>query len=170
MQERYYDDISRIDSKVGKRIMHAMGVNRRQRQSLFDALHQAGKDQADLVLALLWLDHPNAREYIERLMGCKIKYCKCVYRWRPVPLIINPQIGDDRCLVRVSEDPRFKSGRKPWLPKWHLFKRGMPITYLRAHGVTRRQIRLYEKRGWIVVGESAAVPRSHVRSAAGGRR
>jgi hypothetical protein len=167
MQEKYRDDIFRIDRNVQRLVAAAMGLPRIRRLDFFKSLHCAGKDQADLVLTLLHLDHSMARKYVENLIGHKIKRCATVYCWRPIPLAPRNQQGDRQCLIKVKRDPRLKSGRRPWLRKWDLFKVGVPVEKLRRHGVTRKQLRLYEKRGWIKVGASAAVPRLPAPGAAG---
>jgi len=133
---------------------------------LFYALNAHGCDQADLVLCLLRINSATALRHVETLIGKPIEYCKPVYRWQAVPVNRAELPGDQRRVLHVVQQPKLKSGRRSWLRHYHLLREGMTIEQLLRRGVTRGDIRLAIKRGWIEVEESGGGRRSRARNAA----
>lgn len=105
-------------------------------------LRRAALGQADLVLCLLKIGTGTARRFVERLIGKPITRAvapprePCVYLSTPVQRV-----------VRVLPNPCRLSTR--FHCNYELFRVGRTVEQLLARGVTRREIRLARRRGWI---------------------
>lgn len=114
------------------------------------AMRRARLGQADLVLCLLRIGTQTARAFVERLIGRPIQVS------RPIELHYRRANDSAPRIVRVPRithvvpvNPCRKSTR--FWSHFSLFKVGRTIAQLIARGVTRREVRLAQRRGWIVV-------------------
>jgi len=164
MLEKYRFATRAISNETAALVMHKLRISRwfeTDEDKLFNALNQHGFDQAALVLCLLRINTQAALHHVEALVGKPIEYCKPVYHWQAVPVNRAELPGDHRRVLRVAEQPELKSGRRSWLRRYHLLKVGLSVEQLLRRGVTRNDIRLLIKRGWILLEGSVVVPRTH---------
>jgi hypothetical protein len=121
----------------------------RGKDGLFNLLEREGYDQADLVLCLLRLNTPQSLKHAERLVGRKITHCPPALRWKALPVNVPDRVGDDRRVTYVEKNPRLKSGRTSWLRRYHLFNVGLTVAQLMKRGITRYDLSVVLKRGWL---------------------
>jgi len=157
MLEKYRKGVAGVDRVTASLVLKQLRLSWRRRgvDALFRTLDEAGHDQADLVLCLLRVNTREALRSAEKLVGKKITRCPpCLQRYRAVPLRdlrLRPHdtSADERRVLSVVGEPTLRSGRKPWLRRWHLFQVGLSVSQLLRRGVTRRDLRLVTKRGWV---------------------
>lgn len=112
------------------------------------ALRQRKLGQADLVLCLLRIGTRVAREFVERLIGKPINVS------RPAELVYRHNTSAPARVARVPriisvirENPCRRSTR--FYNNFFHFRVGRTLAQLVARGVTRRELRLAQRRGWI---------------------
>jgi hypothetical protein len=152
MLERYRARVRKIDRWTAAKVIKQLRIMQCKtgRDALFRTLDANGFDQADLVLCLLQQNTPRTLLFAELLIGHYIKHYPPAFKWRPVPVnVLDRKIVDSRRVLRVQQEPRLRSGRLGWLPRYHLFKVGLSVTQLLRRGVTAKDLRLVAKRGWV---------------------
>lgn len=114
------------------------------------AMRRARLGQADLVLCLLRVGTRTARKFVERLIGRPIQVS------RPAELHYVRANGAAPRIARVPritsvvpENPCRRSTR--FFQNFALFRIGRTMAQLIARGLTRREVRLASRRGWIVM-------------------
>ena len=129
-------------------------------RTMMASLLSAGLGQADLVLCLLRLrdraspDHGRLLSYyVRRLVGRPIQRgAPCVLHYYVnghAPRVVRPApTAEDRRVVWVaSANPRQPNTSAA--ARWASFRIGRTVAQLRARGVTKRDIRRAERRGWV---------------------
>jgi hypothetical protein len=109
------------------------------------ALAERQLGQADLVLALLRINTRGSRALIARIMGRPILVLPSYYlRWpvNGVPRVHVPRIA------RVLANPR-KPNTTAHARFDQAFRPGRTVEEARAHGATRRDVRMARRCGWI---------------------
>lgn len=113
--------------------------------SLFRAL--SSYSQADLVLCLVRINTPRARQIVETLIGKEITVgpaCRFVYSFNKQ----DPSVKRQPVVSYVCEDPQLR--RKSRLARiWHEFKPGRTREQLIRRGLTPGDIKRAEKRGLV---------------------
>ena len=125
--------------------------------ALTPAMYQRGLGQADLVLALLRIEHWNARFVIGLLVGKPITIgspCLLHYRTNGLPTVVPSTDWDARRIASVIPDNPRQPGTDAYL-RWHQYQAGRTIGQLRVRGVRRRDIRRALRQGWITLEERA---------------
>lgn len=137
-----------------------------RKETLMSALLSRGLGQADLVLSLLRLRDaapgPDRRRllsfYVRRLVGRPIQVCpSCLLLYRVnghAPRASRP-LPSDRKIIWVTDTNPRQPGTDAFL-RWLEFRPGRTVAQLRARGVTRRDLRRAERRGWVRFEECAA--------------
>lgn len=153
MQERYrrqVESLSVVPDVALRRWFYL-----RRRGSLFDAAGEAGLCQADLVLVLLQRGHLSAAEH---LVGRSIKRAPPI-KLRGAP---PPKLGPDDRRVRVLRRPtQGEDGRKRELNTAIyvrldlLLKDGQPLRRALDRGVSRKDVQVALKRGYMQLEENA---------------
>lgn len=130
-----------------------------RKETLFSCLLSRGLGQADLVLALLHLrdaqTNPDWRRvmshYVRRLVGRPILVGEpCLLRYRSngsCPRVVRLLPNDRKIIWVQPENPRMP-GTEAYL-RWPELKPGRSVAQLRARGVTRRDLRRAERKGWV---------------------
>lgn len=130
-------------------------------RSLTPLLYQRGLGQADLVLALLRINHSRARHYIGLLIGHPIVIAPpCLLRYNlnsnaSRPSITRPVGNDNRRITFVQDTNPRQPGTESHL-RWPWFQVGRTVAQLRVRGVKRRDIRKAADFGWIRLEEVRA--------------
>lgn len=132
-------------------------------------------DLADLVLTLLRIDDSRALAYVEDLTGRPITFCPPQLLPRPAPVIVRPRHGDDRLVLRARSQEGHRTvalmdalgvipprsplvsltGRSriivgtPMYDRMSAIRPGMSVSQTLSRGVTRRDLRIAERRGWL---------------------
>lgn len=135
--------------------------------SLMASLLDRGLGQADLVLALLHLrDAMHHRSdaarllcfYVHRLVGRPILVgpsCLLLYKTNGHAPRISRPVQADRRLIWVSPvNPRQPNTEAH--DRWEAFRPGRTVAQLRSRGITRRDLRKAERKGWVRFEECAA--------------
>lgn len=129
------------------------------RTAITPAMYQRGLGQADLVLALLRIEHPRAREFIEKLIGHPIVIgpsCLLMWRTNGAPVVQRSVDPTDRKIAWVHPTNPRQPGTDAHM-RWCQYQVGRTVGQLRTRGVRRRDIRLAARRGWIQFEEVAHV-------------
>jgi hypothetical protein len=154
MLELYRVRVRKIDRGTSTKVIKQLRIERCKtgKDALFRTLDENGFDQADLVLCLLELNTARTLQHAETLIGHCIEHCPPAFKWTPLPTnVLDRKEVDERRVVSVQQEPRLKSGRLGWLPRYHLFKAGLSVSQLLRRGVTPKDIRLVTKRGWVML-------------------
>ena len=165
MLDRYRLPIRCVDFVTANRVLASLGIDARLRYSsppdaMFFELDWAGRDTADLVVALLRLDTPRSKQYAVTICGKDITKCPSFLAMcaLPLPVRMSPRFGDDRRVVKVKSPKIVKvintlekstiiSSRLH--DRMALVRAGMTVKQLLSRGVTRRDLRIAQKRKWI---------------------
>lgn len=145
--------LTREQEYVVVRYLQARGLLRGRVSALHAACVRARLCQADVVLALLRLD---LLDVVERL--CHITHCPSLLaRARsPRTVITGPRRGDDRIVSRVRQPQEQERGRRRLLG-CRMYQRlaqarpGMTVETLLARGITRKDLRIALRRGYLEV-------------------
>jgi len=137
-------------------------------RTLFASLMDRRLGQADLVLCLLHLRDQQRRErdyhrilsfYVRRLVGRPILVGEpCLLRYKingHAPSTARP-LPSERRLIWVTEVNPRQSGTEAH-QRWVEFRPGRTVSQLRARGVTRRDLRRAERKGWVRFEEQSHV-------------
>lgn len=127
-------------------------------RALTPLLYQRGLGQADLVLALLRIEHPRSRHYIGLLIGhpitiappCLLRYNLHVNTARPSTT--RPSRVDNAKITYVQDTNPRQPGTESHL-RWPWFQVGRTVAQLRVRGVKRRDIAKAIDFGWIKIEE-----------------
>jgi len=152
MLELYRKQVRQIDRRTAAKVIKQLRIEQWKtgKDALFRTLDENAYDQADLVLCLLRINTAKAVQYAEALIGHCITHCPPAFKWKPLPInVLDRKTVDTRRVLRVQQEPRLRSGRRGWLPRYHLFKAGLSVTQLLRRGVTTNDLRLVAKRGWV---------------------
>lgn len=140
------------DTVLKSRIRLYFGL---RRGTLSYTLREKGLGHADLVLCLLRLNSPASIHFAELLVGKPIVYGPSFrLSW---PSNGKPSVFADRTprvVYVVDENPRLNKTKAK--ARFDHFRVGRTLAQLIARGVTRRDIRKAERRGWVKFQEIAA--------------
>lgn len=128
-----------------------------------------------LVLCLLEVDDYQSLSYVTDMVGKPITFCPPWSIPRPAPVIVKPREGDDRLVVRSRSQAMLKclasldatgsipprsplmslTGRKriiigtPMYDRMAIIRPNLSVAQLLVRGVTRKDIRIATRRGWV---------------------
>lgn len=153
MLEKYRDASASIRGDLRAYLVDYFELSRRSRRSLFDLCREAQLSQADVVVALVRAHRSDADDSIERLIGrpiLRLPPQRRDYR-RPV---VRSRTGDDRLVTAFQiGDVTLRGGAilpgSPMYDRLSVVKPGMSLLGLLARGVTRRDVRIAARRGWL---------------------
>ena len=167
MLDRYRLPIRCVDFVTANLVLQSMRLDERLRYSsepdaLFNILDWHGYDTAALVLSLLRLDTERSKSYVVQICGKDITRCPSFLAMCALPLPVKqaPRLGDDRRILRVKSAKIVKvinTLEKSTIisSKIHdrmaLVRAGLTIKQLLSRGVTRRDLRIAQRRKWIEV-------------------
>ena len=130
--------------------------------SFFDTLQRARLCQADLVLCLLRLNTPRALRHAAKLVGRPITHCPpCLRQLGRRPRAVAAQLPDDRVVIRVRPPAPVERGKRrllcsPMYDRLAKARVGATVAQLVARGITRRDLRIATRRGYLEIGERRA--------------
>lgn len=178
--ERHREAVRSIDLATASRALEmldaASAIPLGEIWTLDAALDAAGRGQDDLVLCLLRMDTESALTYVERVMGKPVTRCppQVALCRPPPPPVARPRAGDDRRvvslrsvnflrvmsqIVRPGSRALARTGKTrvaldtPMYDRLGMVRVGLSVTQLLARGVTRRDLRIAERRGWLTLEE-----------------
>lgn len=152
MLDKYRDATASVRGAVRVRVLRYFGLAA-TRRSLFDVLHAAGLGQADLVIALSRQNSVDADACAERLIGHPIVRLPPQRRGYVRPLV-RERVGDDRLVTYFQIGSTTASGGailpgSPMYDRLSVVRPGMSVLGLLSRGVTRRDVRIASRRGWL---------------------
>jgi hypothetical protein len=159
MLEKYRDAAASVRGPLRGYILDYFCLSRRSRRSLFDLCREAGLGQADLVISLVRAHSAEADAAIERLIGRPILRLPPQRRDYRRPKIVS-RTGDDRLVTAFSIGATTLRGGailpgSPMYDRLAVIRPGMSLLGLVARGVSRRDIRIAVRRGWLEIEEAA---------------
>lgn len=143
---RYIASIASLDSDrvLSRLVRYDLRLSERP---MVYALLERRMGQSDLILSLLRVGTPGARDRVEDILGRPIVLCPCVLlRWR-----INgapPRVARTPRIARIVSNPR-KPNTGAHARFAQAFRVGRTLEECRAYGATRRDVRSAVRRGWI---------------------
>jgi len=156
MLTRYANAVEAIPEDTLAQVLKALGLPIYPRQAL-EVLMAGGMAQADVVLALLRLDTPDARAAAEALLGKPVTRCPPgleVYEPRGLYASAQWVLGllgpenrgaDARRVIWVAPNPRL-----PTTPSWYRFRLlhvGITVGQFLIRGGQRRDVRGWSNEG-----------------------
>ena len=155
MLERYRDAAASVRGDLRAYVLDYFRISRRSRRSLFDLCRDAGLCQADVVLALVRARSAEADTAIERLVGRPIQRLPPQRRGYSRPLV-RGRTGDDRLVLAFRIGDKTLGGGailpgSPMYDRLSVIRPGLSLLGLLARGVTRRDVRIATRRGWLVM-------------------
>ena len=139
--------------------------------------------QADLILGILRLDDRELLPYVTDLMGRPVTFCPPEFIPPPVPVVRKQREGDDRLVVKARDRINIvlatmlqargaippgspflsRTGKRKVIVNTPMYARlasakpGLSVTQLMQRGVTRRDLQIAQRRGWLQL-EAEPVP------------
>ncbi len=147
MLERYKRPVNEIEGRVRDDVLRYFGLEfwvQEPRIKLFGILTNRGISQADLVLALLRLNHLRDAE---RVVGKPIKVCPpCL---RPAPMKVQRMLREAKVVKILVDNPCIGFARQ----KFDLYRPGMSVSQLILRGLRRRDLLKAQRWHWIQFSE-----------------
>ena len=167
MLDRYRLPARCVDFATANLVLASMRLDERLRyssppDSLFSILDSHRYDAAALVLSLLRLNTERSKRYAVHICGKDITKCPSFLAMCALPLPVTPQlrVGDDRRVVRVKSHKivsivnsleKSTLTSTPLHDRMRLVRAGLTVKQLLTRGVTRRDLRIAQRRKWVVL-------------------
>lgn len=165
MLERYRSMIDAVDMSTADHALEMLGLLRLGSTSLYDALEEYAFSQADLVLCLLRLNTRASLRHASKIVGRPIVMCPPLLALArgPLPKAKARRFGDDRLVKTVKPIPAKTRRGHATLENSDMRRRmliprvGLSVRQLVARGMTRRDLRLAQRRGHLVLEREGAL-------------